>query len=107
MTRARVLCAGLATALIAAGCAGLGTKPAWEQPPPPIAEGPVVPQQRLHRAQLDNGVAVLILEDHSLPRLALGVVTRRGAGSESLAQAGLASLTLDVMKRGDGQRDAL
>jgi len=107
VTRVRAIPAGLAIALVAAGCAGLGAKPAWEQPPPPIAEGPVVPQQRLHRAQLDNGVAALILEDHSLPRLALGVVTRRGAGSESLAQAGLASLTLDVMKRGAGKRDAL
>jgi len=107
VTGSRARCVGLAIALLAAGCAGLGAKPAWEQEPPPIAEGPVVPQQRLHRAQLDNGVAVLILEDHSLPRLALGVVTRRGAGSESLAQAGLASLTLDVMKRGAGKRDAL
>jgi zinc protease len=107
VTRSRALGAGAAIALFAAGCAGLGAKPAWEQPPPPITEGPVVPQQRLHRAQLDNGASVLILEDHSLPRLALGVVTRQGAGSESLAQAGLASLTLDVMKRGAGTRDAL
>ena len=107
MTRSRALAAGVVIALFAAGCAGLGAKPAWERLPPPIAEGPVVPQQRLHRAQLDNGVSVLILEDHSLPRLALGVITRRGAGSESLAQAGLASLTLDVMKRGAGTRDAL
>ena len=50
---------------------------------------------------------MLVLEDHSLPRLALGVITRRGAGSEALEQAGVASLTLDVMKRGAGTRDAL
>lgn len=101
MKRARVLAA--VTAIALAACA----KPAWEQPPAPIVEGPVVPQQRLHRAQLENGLAVLVLEDHSLPRLAAGIVTRRGAGSESIAQAGLASLTLDVMKRGAGDRDAL
>lgn len=101
MTRVRVLAAVAAIAL--AACA----KPAWEQPPAPIVEGPVVPQQRLHRTQLENGLAVLVLEDHSLPRLAAGIVTRRGAGSESIAQAGLASLTLDVMKRGAGDRDAL
>jgi zinc protease len=99
--RVRVL--AVATAIALAACA----KPAWEQPPAPIVEGPVVPQQRLHRTQLENGLAVLVLEDHSLPRLAAGIVTRRGAGSESLAQAGLASLTLDVMKRGAGDRDAL
>jgi hypothetical protein len=64
--RSRTLGAGVAIALlaIASGCAGLGAKPAWEQLPPPIVEGPVVPQSRLHRAQLDNGVSVLVLEDH-------------------------------------------
>lgn len=107
MTRRGLLGVGVAIALLAIGCAGIGARPAWEQLPPPIAEGPIVPQQRLHRAKLDNGVSVLILEDHSLPRLALGVVTRRGAESESTAQAGVASLTLDVMKRGAGSRDAL
>lgn len=101
MTRVRLLAA--VSVIVLAACA----KPAWEQPPAPIVEGPVVPQQRLHRTQLENGLAVLVLEDHSLPRLAAGIVTRRGAGSESVAQAGLASLTLDVMKRGAGDRDAL
>ncbi len=105
--RVRSLWAALGISLLAAGCSGLGAKPAWEQLPPPIVEGPVVPQERLHRATLENGVAVLILEDHALPRIALGVVTRRGADSESLAQAGLAAMTLDVMKRGAGKRDAL
>ena len=99
--------AAVAIALLACGCAVLRPKPAWEQPPAPVAEGPVVPAERLHRVQLDNGIAVLVLEDHALPRLAIGVVTRRGANSESLAQAGVASLTLDVMKRGAGPRDAL
>lgn len=97
----------LVLAATAVGCATLGGRPEWEVPPPPIVEGPVVPQDRLHRATLDNGVAVLVLEDHALPRLALGVVTRRGAASESLAEAGVASLTLDVMKRGAAKRDAL
>jgi zinc protease len=106
VTRARIFAAAAAVAVLAA-CAGLGHQPAWEQPPAPIVEGPVVPAQRLHRAQLENGLAVLVLEDHSLPRLSAGVVTRRGAASEARAQAGLASLTLDVMKRGAGSRDAL
>jgi zinc protease len=93
------------SALFAAGCASLRPAP-WDAPPPPIATGPVVPQERLHRATLDNGLAVLVLEDHALPRLAIGVVTRRGAGSEPLAEAGAAALALDCMKRGAGSRDA-
>lgn len=96
----------LGLAFVCGACA-LGSRPAWEQPPPPIAEGPVVPQQRLHRATLPNGLSVLVLEDHALPRVAAGLLTRRGAASESLAEAGIASLTLDTMKRGAGARDAL
>lgn len=102
MIARRVVAAGL-FALLAGACA---SRPAWEQPPPPIAEGPVVPQERLHRATLPNGLSILVLEDHALPRLAVGLLTRRGAASETLAEAGAASLTLDAMKRGAGTRDA-
>jgi len=93
--------------LALSGCSALAPKPAWEQPPPPVAEGPIVPQQRLHRATLDNGLEVLVLEDHRTPRLAVGIALRRGIAIESLDQAGLASLTTEVMKRGAGSRDAL
>jgi zinc protease len=99
--------AALALATTLAACAVLRPEPAWKRPPPPIAVGPVVPQQRLHRSHLENGLEVLVLEDHRLPRASVGLVTRRGAADEPLAQAGIASLTLDVMKRGAGARDAL
>lgn len=97
----------IVAALVLSGCASLLPKPEWEAPPPPIATGPVVPAERLHRVVLENGLSVLILEDHSLPRLTLGVVARRGAASEPLAEAGAVGMTLDVMKRGAGSRDAL
>lgn len=102
----RTFLALIAAALLLAGCAAFGSKPAWEMPPPPIAEGPVVPADRLHRAALANGVSVLVLEDHALPRLAIGVVARRGADSETIGEAGAASLALECMKRGAGARDA-
>ncbi len=98
---------GVALAAVAIGCAALRPQPIWEQLPPPITEGPIVPAARLHRATLDNGVGVLVLENHALPRIEIGVVTRRGAASESLGEAGVAGLTVDVMKRGAGARDAL
>jgi zinc protease len=93
--------------LVLCACSALGTKPAWEQPPPPVAEGPIVPQQRLHRATLENGLEVLVLEDHRTPRLSVGITLRRGIAVEPLDRAGLASLTTEVMKRGAGSRDAL
>jgi predicted Zn-dependent peptidase len=72
-----------------------------------VQEGSIVPEQRLHRAVLENGLDVLLLEDHRTPRLSIGIALRRGIAVEPLDQAGLASLTTEVMKRGAGSRDAL
>jgi len=98
--------AAAALALVCAGC-GLFAKPAWERPPPPPRATDVVPEERLHREELANGVRVLVLEDPRLPAFALGVVTRRGAGIESPAEAGVASFTAELMERGAGERSAL
>lgn len=81
--------------------------PAWEQEPPPIAEGPIVPAERVHRGQLGNGLEWFVLEDHTLPRLELGWVTRGGAGAESEDLAGISVLLTSVMQQGAGDRDAL
>jgi zinc protease len=50
---------------------------------------------------------LLVLEDHRLPRIELGVVVRRGAGLIAPEQAGLAEFTAELMERGAGERDAL
>jgi zinc protease len=89
------------------GCALFAPKPAWLLPPPPIYAGPVVEPGRLHRLTLENGLHVIVLENHQLPRVALGVTVRRGAASDPVARAGLATYTADVMERGAGDRDAL
>jgi zinc protease len=101
----RALAALLAVALLAA-CALLRT-PAWELPPPPVRTGPVVGAERLHRAELPNGLRLLVLEDERLPQLALGLHVRRGVAQESPAEAGLASFTAELMTRGAGGRPAL
>jgi zinc protease len=90
------------------GCApGPAPKPAWEQPPPALKQGPVVAADALTRTRLDNGLAVIVLEDHRLPTVSLGLTVRRGAGAVGRGQAGLAQLTAEVMNRGAGDRDAL
>jgi zinc protease len=104
----RVPGATFALALLAlAGCSVLSPRPAWERPPPPVAEGPVVPQERLHRSRLANGLELLVLEDHALPRLEVGILLRRGAEIETAEEAGAVALMADVMERGAGARDAL
>ena len=99
---------GLALAL-GAGCAVLPThpRPAWELPPPPAHDAPVVQPGALHRSELPNGLRVIVLEDRRLPRIAFGVTLRRGAGSEAPGEAGLALFLSELMKRGAGDRDAL
>jgi zinc protease len=89
------------------GCASFRELPAWEKPPPPARDAPVVDAARLHRAELPNGMRVLVLEDPRLPRLQIGVVARRGAGIVASEQAGLAEFTAELMERGAGDRDAL
>ncbi len=90
-----------------AGCAILPPRPAWEAPPPPPVEKPIVPQGDLHRETLPNGMTLILLEDDRLPRISLGITLRRGAGSVDPAIAGVAELATEVMQRGAGERDAL
>jgi zinc protease len=89
------------------GCASLATRPAWELPPPPATEAPVVKPGALHRAELENGMGVLVLEDRRLPRVVLGLTFRHGEASLPPERAGLASFTAELLKRGAGERDAL
>jgi zinc protease len=102
MIRLRAI-AVLFAALAVAGC----RTPAWEQPPPPTRDRPVVQPGKLHRAELDNGLELIALEDHRLPRVAMGVTVRRGEGAVAADQAGLASFTAEVMRRGAGDWNAL
>ncbi len=84
-----------------------GHAPAWTLPPPPPALAPVVRPGALTRVELENGLEVLVLEDHRLPKLKLGVAVRRGAGAVDPTLAGLAEFTAELMNRGAGERDAL
>jgi zinc protease len=99
--------AGLVALASLIACAGSVDTPIWDQPPPPIADSPVVDPSKLHRFELDNGLSVIVLEDHRLPRVSMGISLRRGAASEEAARAGLAGFTAELMKRGAGDRDAL
>jgi len=70
-------------------------------------DAPVVDATRLHRAELPNGLRVLILEDRRLPHVDLGVSVPRGAGIEDPGEAGVAAFTAELMERGAGTRRAL
>jgi zinc protease len=97
----------VAVASFAVGCGLFEPRPAWEEPPPPPLENPIVSSADLHRTTLPNGLEVIVLEDTRLPRIALGVTLRRGAGSVDPSFAGVAEIASEVMQRGAGERDAL
>jgi len=104
------LCLALALGLGgASGCAfpGSAPRPAWELPPPPPPVNPVVQPGRLHRAELENGLQVIVLEDPRLPRVALGLTLRQGESMLPPSEAGLAFFTAELLRRGAGERDAL
>ena len=102
--------AGLCAASLAfsLGCESMpfAAKPAWEQPPPPVSEAPIVTEGALTRVTLPNGLELMLLEDHRLPLISLGLTFRRGAAIERLDQAGLAAFTSELMNRGAGEFDA-
>ncbi len=103
MRRTRIAWLALCLAAAVGACA----RPAWELPPPPARDAPVVQPGALTRAELPNGLRFLYLEDKRLPRIALGVALRRGEAGVGLERAGLAPFAAEVMRRGAGARDAL
>jgi zinc protease len=112
MRRAGLCALGVAlgASVALAGCAGMGPlaePPLWEQPPAEARDVPVVPHAQVHRERLENGLEVIVLEDPSLPWIEMGATARRGIGLERPEEAGLASLTAEVMQRGAGERNAL
>ena len=62
---------------------------------------------RIKRTQLDTGAALLVLENHATPTLALRGSLRAGSYFEPRDQPGLARLTADMLARGTRRRTKL
>jgi zinc protease len=57
--------------------------------------------------KLENGLEVLVVERKDLPKVAVRLVTRAGSIGDPSGKEGLASLELEVMKRGTTTKKAL
>ena len=64
---------------------------------PPLPEL-VIPEPQ--RVVLDNGLVVLLMEDHELPLVGVSAIIRTGARLETQEKIGLASLTGTVLRTG-------
>jgi len=73
---------------------------------PGLGEAPDVAFPALQRAQLKNGLKVVLLERHSAPIVNVALAVDAGAASDSAATAGTASLALDLLDKGSKTRDA-
>jgi predicted Zn-dependent peptidase len=58
------------------------------------------------RTTLDNGVKLILLPRHDVPLIAFEALVRGGARLDPTLQAGLASVTAELLTRGAGRRDA-
>jgi zinc protease len=59
------------------------------------------------RRTLDNGLRLLVAENHNAPLVALRTLVRSGADHDVAELAGLASLTAELLDEGAGNRDAV
>ncbi len=71
--------------------------------------GPPRPYQFPHvtRKTLPNGLHIVVAENHAAPLVAARAIIRSGADHDTPEQAGLASLTSELLDEGAGSRDAV
>lgn len=74
---------------------------------PSLGPAPDIKFPQIQRAKLKNGLNVILLERHTTPIVNATLAVDAGTASESMAKAGLAGLTLDLMDEGTKTRDAL
>ncbi len=74
--------------------------------PPP---GPPRPYHfpRVARKTLENGLQILVAENHAAPLVALRVLACSGADRDRAELAGLALMTTELLDEGAGERDAI
>ena len=72
---------------------------------PALGAAPDVPFPALQRAELKNGMKVVLMERHSAPLVNLSLVLDAGAASDNGAKAGAASLAMDLLDKGTRSRN--
>ncbi len=82
-------------------------KPAYDRKLlPPLGAAPDLALPTVQRAQLKNGLKVMLMERHAVPLVNLTLALDAGAASDSVATAGAASLALDLLDKGTRRRTA-
>lgn len=79
----------------------------WTQPPAPGPE-PTFAPPTAKRSRLKNGIAVVVIENHTLPIAAISVLVQgAGTAGDPKGKRGLAAFTADMLDEGAGGMSAL
>ena len=73
---------------------------------PALGEAPDVTFPAMQRAQLKNGLKVILLERHGAPIVNVALALDAGVAAEPAAKSGAASLALDLLDKGSKTRNA-
>lgn len=77
----------------------------WRKNKPAAGPAPVMHLPVPTRFKLDNGLDVLLVENHALPILTAEVVSRAGSENSQPGKSGLATLTAEIMSDGTDSRN--
>jgi zinc protease len=77
----------------------------WRKNKPAAGPAPVMHLPVPTEFKLENGLDVLLVENHALPILTAEVVSRAGSENSEPGKSGLATLTAEIMSDGTDSRD--
>jgi zinc protease len=77
----------------------------WRKTKPAAGPAPVMHLPVPVRFKLENGLDVLLVENHALPILTAEVISRAGSENSQPGKSGLATLTAEIMSDGTVSRD--
>jgi zinc protease len=77
----------------------------WRKTKPAAGPAPALHLPVPVEFKLENGLEVLLLEQHALPILSAEVVSRAGSDNDAAGKSGLATLTAQIMSDGTVSRD--
>lgn len=77
----------------------------WRKEKPAAGPAPAIHLPAPVEFTLENGLKVLLVEDHALPVMSAEVISRAGTENTTAAKAGLATLTAEIMSDGTASRD--
>src|SRR4030095_4266692 len=76
-----------------------------EAPPPPAAPRSVTIPKPAEKT-LKNGLRVIVIEDHDIPLVSVGVIVKNGGEVDPPELSGLAELTASLLTKGTKTRTA-